>query len=385
MKQRISYGKNNKSGADVVVCPAFCDVHVHFREPGRPDKETIASGCRAAAAGGYTCVCPMPNLNPVPDSPATLARELEIISRDSCIDVIPYASITLGRKGLQVVDVAALKGSVVAFSDDGSGVQDERVMRRAMETIAAEGCILAAHCEDNSLLVPGGCIHDGAYARRNGLPGISSESEWLQIERDLRLAGEVGCAYHVCHISTAQSVDLIRRAKDRGVDVTCETGPHYLTLCEDDLRDEGRFKMNPPLRSAADRAALLEGLKDGTIDMIATDHAPHTAEEKSKGLRGSLMGVVGLETAFPVLYTALVRKGEISLEKLVSLMSSAPRERFRLPQREGDRVTIDISTPRIIDSAEFLSQGRSTPFDGLQVYGRVLKTEYNNKTIYEVK
>lgn len=385
MKQRISYGKNNKSGADVVVCPAFCDVHVHFREPGRPDKETIASGCRAAAAGGYTCVCPMPNLNPVPDSPATLARELEIISRDSCIDVIPYASITLGRKGLQVVDVAALKGSVVAFSDDGSGVQDERVMRRAMETIAAEGCILAAHCEDNSLLVPGGCIHDGAYARRNGLPGISSESEWRQIERDLRLAGEAGCAYHVCHISTAQSVDLIRRAKDRGVDVTCETGPHYLTLCEDDLRDEGRFKMNPPLRSAADRAALLEGLKDGTIDMIATDHAPHTAEEKSKGLRGSLMGVVGLETAFPVLYTALVCKGEISLEKLVSLMSSAPRERFRLPQREGDRVTIDISTPRIIDSAEFLSQGRSTPFDGLQVYGRVLKTEYNNKTIYEVK
>ncbi len=385
MKQHISYGKDIKSGADVVVCPAFCDVHVHFREPGRPDKETIASGCRAAAAGGYTCVCPMPNLDPVPDSPETLARELEIISRDASIDVVPYASITLGRKGLEVVDVAALKGSVAAFSDDGSGVQDERVMRRAMELIAAEDCILAAHCEDNSLLVPGGCIHDGAYARANGLTGISSESEWRQVERDLRLAGEVGCAYHVCHISTAQSVDLVRRAKDRGVDVTCETGPHYLTLCEDDLRDEGRFKMNPPLRSAADRAALLEGLRDGTIDMIATDHAPHTAPEKSKGLCGSLMGIVGLETAFPVLYTALVRKGEISLEKLIDLMSAAPRERFRLPLREGDRVTIDLSIPWTVDSRQFLSQGRSTPFDGTQVYGRILKTEYNNKTIYEVK
>lgn len=385
MKNTFSYGTIlSESGADFVVCPAFCDVHVHFREPGRPDKETILSGCRSAAAGGYTCVCPMPNLDPVPDTPAHLEKELEIIRRDAFIDVIPYASITLGRKGLEVVDVASLKGSVVAFSDDGSGVQDERVMRRAMETIARENCILAAHCEDNSLLW-GGYIHDGAYAKAHGHRGICSESEWKQIERDLKLAGETGCAYHVCHVSTAQSIDVIRRAKDRGVDVTCETAPHYLVLCEDDLRDEGRFKMNPPLRAASDRAALIGALQDGTIDMIATDHAPHTAAEKSGGLEFSAMGVTGLETAFPVLNTFLVRKGVISLEKLIGLMSIAPRERFRLPVRPDDRVTLDLGAKWTIDSSKFFSKGHSTPFDGLEVFGKCKKTEYKGISIYDAE
>lgn len=383
MKLERSYGEI-KSGADIIVCPAFCDVHVHFREPGRPDKETILSGCSAAAAGGYTCVCPMPNLDPVPDSVENLEKELEIIRRDACIDVMPYASITIGRKGLETVDVAALKGSVVAFSDDGSGVQEEKVMRRAMEAIAEQDCILAAHCEDNSLL-NGGYIHDGVYAAAHGHRGICSESEWGQIRRDLELAGETGCAYHVCHISTAESVDLIRRAKDRGVNVSCETAPHYLLLTENDLQEDGRFKMNPPLRSEKDRKALLEGLEDGTIDMIATDHAPHTAEEKSRGLKDSAMGVVGLETAFPVLYTGLVLKGAISLDRLVELMSIAPRRRFRLPEREGDRVTIDLSARYRIDGAAFRSKGHSTPFDGVEVQGKCIRTEYKGKTIYYAK
>lgn len=338
----------------------------------------------AAAAGGYTCVCTMPNLNPVPDSPENLERQLEIIRRDAVADVRPYAGITLGRKGEEIVDVRALKGSAVAFSDDGSGVQDEKVMRRAMEMMAENDCILAAHCEDNSLL-HGGYIHDGRYAASHGHRGICSESEWGQIARDLRLAGETGCAYHVCHISTKESVDLIRRAKDRGVDVTCETGPHYLLLCEDDLQEDGRFKMNPPLRSREDRAALIEGLKDGTIDMIATDHAPHSAEEKSRGLSGSAMGIVGLETAFPVLYTGLVKKDVISLDRLIELMGAAPRRRFRLPVSDLDRVEIDLGAKYRIDSSKFLSCGRATPFDGMEVYGRIMKTIYNGKTIYEYK
>ena len=369
---------------NIISCPAFCDVHVHFREPGYSYKETIRSGSMAAAAGGYTCVCTMPNLNPVPDSPENLEKQLEIIRRDAVVDVRPYASITVGRKGLEVVDVKALKGSVVAFSDDGSGVQDEKVMRRAMEKMAEEDCILAAHCEDNALL-HGGYIHAGGYAAAHGHRGICSESEWGQIARDLKIAGETGCAYHVCHISTKESVDVIRRAKDRGVNVTCETGPHYLVLSEDDLQEEGRFKMNPPLRSREDRAALIEGLKDGTIDMIATDHAPHSAEEKAKGLSGSAMGIVGLETAFPVLYTELVLKDVISLEKLVELMSVAPRRRFRLPVSDLDRVEIDLAAGYRIDSSKFLSCGRATPFDGREVYGRITKTIYNGKTIYEYK
>ncbi|MCQ2183882.1 MAG: dihydroorotase [Bacteroidales bacterium] len=367
MKQEISYGKKDiHGGTDIVVCPAFCDVHVHFREPGRPDKETILTGCDAAAAGGYTCVCPMPNLDPVPDSAENLEKELEIIRRDAYLDVIPYASITLGRQGLVPVDVKALKGHVAAFSDDGSGVQDDAVMRRAMELIAAEDCVLAAHCEDKRF-------------------GTAPEGEWMQIERDLDLAAETGCPYHVCHISTKRSVDAIRRAKDRGVDVTCETAPHYLALTEDDIKDEGRFRMNPPIRTAEDRKALIEGILDGTIDMIATDHAPHTAEEKSRGFLGSTMGVVGLETSFPVLYTVLVRQGIIPLEKLIDMMSLAPRRRFRLPVRENDTVTIDLGAQWTIDSSLFRSKGHSTPFDGMTVWGRVIETVYKGKSIYHVK
>ena len=387
MKKGYSYGSHSEnaaiqSGTDIIVCPAFADVHVHFREPGQSYKETIRTGSMAAAAGGYTCVCTMPNLNPVPDSPGNLGEELDIIRRDAVIDVLPYASITKGRKGLEIVDIAALKGSAVAFSDDGSGVQDREVMREAMKRIAAHGCILAAHCEDNSLL-KGGYIHDGAYARRNGHRGICSESEWGQIARDIELAAETGCAYHVCHISTKESVEVIRRAKARGIDISCETGPHYLLMTDEDLREEGRFKMNPPLRSAEDRDALIEGLKDGTIDMIATDHAPHSAEEKSRGLEGSAFGIVGLETAFPLLYTHLVRKGVISLERLFELMSSAPRRRFGLPGTGDDHAVFEVATPYTIDSSRFVSMGRSTPFDGWTVYGRCLETVHNGKTIYK--
>ena len=387
MKKDISYGPisnyaDTESGTDIIVCPAFADVHVHFREPGQSYKETIRSGSLAAAAGGYGCVCTMPNLSPAPDTVENLGEELGIIRRDAVVDVRPYATITIGRKGLEPVDVKALKGSCVAFSDDGSGVQDATVMRKAMELIASEDCILAAHCEDNSLL-RGGYIHDGAYARAHGHRGICSESEWGQIARDLELAAETGCAYHVCHISTKESVDIIRRAKDRGVNVTCETGPHYLLMTDADLREDGRFKMNPPLRSAEDRDALIEGIKDGTIDMIATDHAPHSAEEKSRGLQGSAFGIVGLETAFPLLYTYLVRKGVISLERLFELMSFAPRRRFRLPEAGSDISVWEVGTPYTIDSSKFLSKGHSTPFDGWTVYGRCLETVFNGKTIYK--
>lgn len=377
MKREHSYG------TDCLVCPAFVDVHVHFREPGYGYKETISSGSRAAAAGGYTAVCTMPNLDPVPDTVEHLEEELSLIRSQAVIDVRPYASITIGRKGLELVDVAALKDRVVAFSDDGSGVQDEKVMRRAMEVIAENGSILAAHCEDNSLL-RGGYIHDGSYARAHGHRGICSESEWRQIERDLELAAQTGCPYHVCHISTRQSLDLIRRAKDKGVDVTCETAPHYLVLCEDDLREDGRFKMNPPLRSRDDRDALVEGLKDGSIDMIATDHAPHSAEEKSRGLAGSAMGVVGLETAFPVLYTSLVRKGLLGLDRLVELMSSAPRERFRLGAADDDWTVIDLDASYVVDPAAFRSKGHSTPFEGVEVFGKCMQTVFRGNIVHKV-
>ena len=283
----------------LIVVPGFVDIHVHFREPGFTAKETVRTGSLAAARGGYTAVCAMPNLDPVPDSPATLAAEQAAIDRDAVIDVLPYCSITKGRKGLELVDFKALKDKCIAFSDDGSGVQSEEMMLSAMQAAAREDVIIAAHCEDNSLL-HGGYIHDGRYCAQYGHKGICSESEWGQIERDLRLCGQTGCRYHVCHISTKESVALIREAKSRGVRVTCETAPHYLVLCEDDLQEDGRFKMNPPLRSSEDREALIEGLADGTIDAIATDHAPHTAEEKSRGLAHSAMGIVGLETSFPV-------------------------------------------------------------------------------------
>ena len=365
----------------MVTLPAFADLHVHFREPGQTWKETIRTGSLAAARGGYTLVCAMPNLNPVPDSLEHLAVEQEAIDRDALIRVLPYGSITKGRQGRELVDFHALKGGCVAFSDDGSGVQSPEMMREAMRAAAAEDVIIAAHCEDNSLL-RGGYIHDGRYCREHGHKGICSESEWGQIARDVELAAETGCRYHVCHISTVESVDIIRQAKKSGVKVTCETAPHYLTLCEDDLQEDGRFKMNPPLRTADDREALIEGLADGTIDVIATDHAPHSAEEKSKGLAGSAMGIVGLETAFPVLYTRLVRTGRLSLDRLVEALATAPRRIFRLPEAPDDWVEVDLDTPWTIRSGEFASMGRATPFEGWEVYGKVLKTVYNGKTVY---
>ena len=365
----------------MVTLPAFADLHVHFREPGQTWKETIRTGSLAAARGGYTLVCAMPNLNPVPDSLEHLAVEQEAIDRDALIRVLPYGSITKGRQGRELVDFHALKGSCVAFSDDGSGVQSPEMMREAMRAAAAEDVIIAAHCEDNTLL-RGGYIHDGRYCREHGHKGICSESEWGQIARDVELAAETGCRYHVCHISTVESVDIIRQAKKSGVKVTCETAPHYLTLCEDDLQEDGRFKMNPPLRTADDREALIEGLADGTIDVIATDHAPHSAEEKSKGLAGSAMGIVGLETAFPVLYTRLVRTGRLSLDRLVEALATAPRRIFRLPEAPDDWVEVDLDTPWTIRSGEFASMGRATPFEGWEVYGKVLKTVYNGKTVY---
>ena len=365
----------------MVTLPAFADLHVHFREPGQTWKETIRTGSLAAARGGYTLVCAMPNLNPVPDSLEHLAVEQEAIDRDALIRVLPYGSITKGRQGRELVDFHALKGSCVAFSDDGSGVQSPEMMREAMRAAAAEDVIIAAHCEDNTLL-RGGYIHDGRYCREHGHKGICSESEWGQIARDVELAAETGCRYHVCHISTVESVDIIRQAKKSGVKVTCETAPHYLTLCEDDLQEDGRFKMNPPLRTADDREALIEGLADGTIDVIATDHAPHSAEEKSKGLAGSAMGIVGLETAFPVLYTRLVRTGRLSLDRLVEALATAPRRIFRLPEAPEDWVDVDLDTPWTIRSSEFASMGRATPFEGWEVYGKVLKTVYNGKTVY---
>ena len=365
----------------MVTLPAFADLHVHFREPGQTWKETIRTGSLAAARGGYTLVCAMPNLNPVPDSLEHLAVEQEAIDRDALIRVLPYGSITKGRQGRELVDFHALKGGCVAFSDDGSGVQSPEMMREAMRAAAAEDVIIAAHCEDNTLL-RGGYIHDGRYCREHGHKGICSESEWGQIARDVELAAETGCRYHVCHISTVESVDIIRQAKKSGVKVTCETAPHYLTLCEDDLQEDGRFKMNPPLRTADDREALIEGLADGTIDVIATDHAPHSAEEKSKGLAGSAMGIVGLETAFPVLYTRLVRTGRLSLDRLVEALATAPRRIFRLPEAPEDWVEVDLDTPWTIRSSEFVSMGRATPFEGWEVYGKVLKTVYNGKTVY---
>ena len=362
----------------LTVSGGFTDLHVHFREPGYSYKETIRTGSLAAARGGYTTVCTMPNLNPVPDSLRDLDFEQEIIDRDAVIQVLPYASITIGRKGEQLVDFSSLKGRCVAFSDDGSGVQSREMMLKAMEAAADNGCIIAAHCEDNSLL-RGGYIHDGAWCHEHGHKGICSESEWGQIKRDLELAQLTGCRYHVCHISTAESVDLIRRAKDRGVRVSCETAPHYLALCENDMMEDGRFKMNPPLRSSADRDALIAGLNDGTIDAIATDHAPHSPEEKSKGLEHSAMGISGLETAFPVLYTYLVMSGKVSLQRILEALTSSPRKAFGLPPvlEEGaaaDIAIIDTRTEFTIDSSRFLSLGHSTPFEGKRVHGKVLMT-----------
>lgn len=366
-----------------IIVPGLCDVHVHFREPGFSYKETIASGSAAAAHGGYTAVCTMPNLDPVPYSAEHLQVQLDAIERGAAIKVLPYGAITVGEKGEKLADMEAMSDKVCAFSDDGKGVQNDEMMRGAMTAAKRLGKIIAAHCEDNSLLF-GGYIHDGEYARMHGHRGISSASEYKQIERDLRLAEETGCAYHVCHISTKESVELIRQAKAHGVNVTCETAPHYLVLCDDDMQEDGRFKMNPPLRSREDKKTLIEGIKDGTIDMIATDHAPHSAEEKGRGLEKSLMGVVGLETAFPVLYTELVMKNIITLDRLVELMSFKPKERFGI-DTNNDFAVFDISEAYKIDPEDFLSMGRATPFAGREVFGRCLLTVHNGKVVYKAE
>ena len=368
-------------GSTLYLFPGFADVHVHLREPGFSYKETVRSGTLAGARGGYTALCSMPNLKPTPDSLPHLKEQLDIIARDGAVAVSPYGTITVGEMGETMADLEAMAPYVCGFSDDGRGVQDEGMMREAMLRAKALGKIIAAHCEDNSLL-NGGYIHKGRYAEAHGHRGICSESEWKPIERDLMLAADTGCAYHVCHISTKESVALIREAKKSGVNVTCETGPHYLTLCEEDLQEHGRFKMNPPLRGRKDKEALIEGLLDGTIDMIATDHAPHSAEEKGRGLEKSAMGVVGLETAFPVLYTDLVKTGVLSLERLIALMAEAPRSRFDLDSDVGFTV-FDFDSPYTVNPADFLSQGKATPFEGKTVYGKCLMTVYDGKVVYQ--
>ena len=370
----------------LVVAPAFVDVHVHLREPGYGYKERIATGTMAAARGGYTTVCSMPNLNPVPDSVENLKAQQDIIDRDAKIEVLPYAAITIGRKGEELVDMASLVGKVCAFSDDGSGVQVDGMMERAMTEAVKHDQLIAAHCEVEELL-KGGYIHDGEYARKNGHKGICSESEWEQVKRDIEIAEKVGCRYHVCHISTKETVDLVRQAKARGVKVTCETGPHYLIFTDMDLQEDARWKMNPPLRSAEDRAALIEGIKDGTIDMIATDHAPHSVEEKSRGLKDSAMGIVGLETAFAALNTHLVAKGIITLERVVELMCLNPRKVFRIEGglevgQRADIVLIDTKKQWRVDSTKFLSMGKITMFDGREMVGDIALTLHRGKVVY---
>ena len=365
---------------DYAVIPGFCDVHVHFREPGFSYKETILTGSLAAARGGYTAVCTMPNLNPVPDSKANLKQQTDIIRNDGMIHIYPYGAITVGQKGQQLSDMKGLAPNVIAFSDDGKGIQDRAMMKEAMIRAKQLKKLIVAHCEDESLL-NGGYIHDGDYAKNNSHRGICSESEWGQIKRDLELVKETGCAYHICHISTKESVDLIRQAKKDGLNVTCETAPHYLIMDDSFLQEDGKFKMNPPLRSAEDRQALIEGIIDGTIDMIATDHAPHSAEEKSKGLDGSNFGIVGIETAFPLLYTYLVKTDIITMDRLLELLVTAPRKRFNIPM--GCDFSIwDLRQSYYIEPEEFQSMGRSTPFDGWKVSGKCLATVCGGKLVW---
>ena len=370
-----------------IVTYGLADVHVHLREPGYSVKETITTGTRAAAHGGVTTVCSMPNLQPAPDAPETIAVQQKMIDEQAVIEVRPFATISKGRARQELAEIEALRPLSVGYSDDGNGIQTEELMRRAMQRIAAVDGIIAAHCEDDSLL-HAGYIHDGEYAHAHGHKGICSESEWGPIKRDVKLAEEEGCRYHVCHISTKESVEVIREAKQHCDHISCETAPHYLILCDQDLKEEGRFKMNPPLRGAEDRSALIEGIKDGTIEVIATDHAPHTAEEKARGLKGSAMGIVGIETSFALCYTYLVRKGVITIEKLIALMSENPRRIFRLggAMKEGERADIavyDITKPYTIDTSEFLSMGKATPFEGEEVYGRCLLTLFNGEKVWE--
>ena len=373
-------GLSGFDSSEYVIFPGFCDVHVHFREPGFSYKETIATGSRAAARGGYTAVCTMPNLNPVPDSVENLRVQRRLIEETACIHIYPYGAITVGEQGEALSDLEGMAPDVVGFSDDGRGVQSDDLMRQAMLRAKALGKPIVAHCEVNSLL-RGGYIHDGDYAKAHGHRGICSESEWGQIARDLQLVKETGCAYHVCHVSAKESVALIRKAKAEGLDVTCETGPHYLVMDDSFLQEDGRFKMNPPLRGKEDREALLQGILDGTIDMIATDHAPHSAEEKSRGLEKSAFGIVGIETAFPILYTYLVKPGILSLDKLLELLCVNPRRRFGLPL--GTDYSIwDLNAAYPIDPEDFLSIGRATPFAGWQVSGKCIATICDGKLVY---
>ncbi len=376
--EKVGIGVSN---FEYAVFPGFCDVHVHFREPGFSYKETIATGSACAARGGYTAVCTMPNLSPAPDTRENLNIQRRMIEDDACIHVYPYGTITMGQRGEELADLEGMAPYVCGFTDDGRGVQSDEMMRRAMTEAKRLGKMIVAHCEVNDLL-RGGYIHDGDYAKNHGHRGICSESEWVQIDRDLKLAEEIGCAYHVCHISTKESVDIIRKAKARGVDVTCETGPHYLILDDSNLQEDGRFKMNPPLRSKEDRLALVEGIVDGTIDMIATDHAPHSAEEKSRGLEKSAFGVVGLETAFAAMYAYLVKPGIITLERLVELMADAPRKRFGIPLGLDFSVW-DLSKTYTVDPSEFLSMGRATPFTGMEVQGRCLMTVCDGNIVWQ--
>jgi len=367
--------------SDYVFLPGFCDVHVHFREPGFSYKETIASGSNAAAHGGYTAVCTMPNLNPVPDCEAALNEQLDLIKKSGSINIYPYAAITVGQKGESLSNMEALSKNAIAFSDDGRGVQNDALMEAAMKKAKELGKMIVAHCEVNDLLF-GGYIHKGEYAKEHNHRGICSESEFLQIARDIELVKKTGCAYHVCHISAKESVDIIRKAKAQGVDITCETAPHYLVLDDSDLKEEGRFKMNPPLRSAEDKKALIEGIKDGTIDMIATDHAPHSAEEKSKGLEKSAFGIVGLETAFKVMYTHLVKTGIITMQRLIELMCINPRQRFNIPLGEDFSVW-DLNVKSKVNPDEFLSMGKATPFEGQELYGECILTVCGGKVVYK--
>ena len=371
---------------DLFILPGFADVHVHLREPGFFYKESIATGTQAAAKGGFTLVCSMPNLNPVPDSAENMALQQEIIDRDAVIRVLPYASITKGEKGAELVNFRELYDKCFAFSDDGKGVQIDAMMLAAMEKAKALGKPIVAHCEDESLLF-GGYIHDGEYARLHGHRGICSESEWKQVERDIDMVRKTGVQYHVCHISTKETVDLVRRAKAEGLPVSCETAPHYLAFCDMELEEHGRWKMNPPIRSAADRDALIKGVQDGTIEIIATDHAPHSEEEKSRGLEKSNMGVVGIETSFAAMNTYMVKRGYITMEKLAEIMSINPRTKFGLPAgitvgEKADFVLVDPDREFVVDSADFVSKGKFTPFLGKTLYGDVLLTVFDGKAVY---
>ncbi len=367
--------------SNYVFLPGFCDVHVHFREPGFSYKETIATGSNAAAHGGYTAVCTMPNLNPVPDCAENLEQQLKFINEAGIINIYPYAAITVGQKGECLSNMESLSKNAIAFSDDGRGVQNDAIMEAAMKKAKELGKMIVAHCEVNDLLF-GGYIHKGEYAEAHGHKGICSESEFLQIARDIELVKKTGCAYHVCHISAKESVDIIRKAKSQGVNITCETAPHYLVLDDSYLKEEGRFKMNPPLRSAEDKKALIEGIKDGTIDMIATDHAPHSADEKSRGLEKSAFGIVGLETAFKVMYTHLVKTGIITMQRLIELMCINPRQRFNIPLGEDFSVW-DLSVKSKVNPDEFLSMGKATPFEGQELYGECLLTVCGGKVVYK--